>query len=78
MNERPRMGIPLVADRSAASRAATVSVARVVLAAARGTFENDRTGAAQRLVRAAWPDDRQALRIVTRAASSPAQTGVTG
>jgi hypothetical protein len=77
MNTRPQ-GIPLVPDRSAASRVATVSVARAVLAAARGTFENDRAGAAARIVRAAWPDDRQAFRIVTRAASAPAQTGVAG
>jgi hypothetical protein len=33
---------------------------------------------AARLVRAAWPDDRGAIRIVTRAASAPAMTGTTG
>ena len=70
------MGIPLVPDRSAAGRSAIASVVRAVVGKARATFTMDRDAA--RLVRAAWPDDRGALRIVTRAASSPAQTGVTG
>jgi hypothetical protein len=73
-----REGIPLRPDPSAVRDRAVASVARAVLAAARGTFENDRLGAAQRIVRAAWPDDRGALRIVSRAASSPAMTGTTG
>jgi hypothetical protein len=78
MNAPTSKGFPLVPDRSAARRAAVTSVARAVLASARATFENDRTGAAPRVCRAAWPDDRRALAIVTRAASAPAQTGVTG
>jgi hypothetical protein len=78
MNAPARMGIPLRPDPDASRERAVASVARAVLASARGTFENDRAGAAARIVRTAWPDDRQALRIVTRAASAPAQTGVTG
>ena len=58
-------------------RAAT-SLARAVLAEARSTFEMNRVGAAARIVKSAWPDDRRALALVTRAASAPAMTTTTG
>jgi hypothetical protein len=74
----PRAGIPLVPDKKAASRAAATSIVRAVLASARATFESNRDGAALRLARAAWPDDRLARAIVTRATSAPAMTTVTG
>jgi HK97 family phage major capsid protein len=54
------------------------SMARAVLAEAKATFESNREGAALRLVRAAWPSDRMALRLVTKAASAPAMTTTTG
>jgi hypothetical protein len=60
-------------DRAAA---AVTSFTRAVLAKAHSTFENDRD--AGRLVRSAWPDDRMALKLVTRAASALAMTTSTG
>src|SRR6516164_4209983 len=77
MANRPNP-IPLRLDPSAVSRAAVTSLVRAVLAEARATFENDRAGAAVRLARAAWPDDRLARDLVTKAASAPALTTVTG
>jgi hypothetical protein len=38
-----------------------VSLTVAVLASARGTFDSNRTGAAERIVRANWPSDRTAL-----------------
>ena len=69
--ERPA-GIPLRPEPSVLRDRAAISVVRAVVAKARATFTMDRD--ATRLVRAALPDDRGAIRIVTRAASSPAMT----
>jgi hypothetical protein len=70
--------IPLRADPAAVAERHLISTARAVLASARATYEHDRTGAAVRLVRATWPDDRMARELVTKAASSPAMTTTTG
>jgi hypothetical protein len=74
-NNRP---IPLRFDPSARRERAATSLARAVLAEARSTFEMNRVGAAARIVKNAWPDDRRALALVTRAASAPAMTTTTG
>ena len=72
------MGIPLRPDVDAIRDRAAISVVRAVVAEARSTFDMNRTGAAQRIVKSAWPDDRRALRLVTRAPSAPAMTTTTG
>jgi hypothetical protein len=61
-----------VPDRDARRDAAVASVTRAVLGSARATFENDRD--VVRLVRNAWPNDRMARELVTRAISAPATT----
>jgi hypothetical protein len=75
-----RQGIPLKPDigtfRSEQREKGTTSITRAVIGEARSQFTNDRSPA--RLVRATWGTDRDALAIVTRAASSPAMTGTTG
>jgi HK97 family phage major capsid protein len=59
-----------------------VSLARFMLGSARACFEPepDTRSTAHRLIRAAWPDDRAALELVTvtRAASTPAMTTTAG
>jgi hypothetical protein len=75
MTPRP---IPLKPDPDAARETSVRSLARATLASARGTYEIERAGAAARLARASWPADRTALALVTRAASSPAETGQLG
>jgi len=61
---------------SRARDAAVVSVVRGIIAQALATFAQDRSGA--RIVRRQWPQDRQAIAIVERAASSPAMTTTAG
>src|SRR5262245_12901511 len=72
----PRQGIPLRPDPDARRAEAVGSVARAVLAAARRTYENDRD--ARRLAIAAWPNDRLARQLVTKATSAPAMTTTAG
>jgi hypothetical protein len=55
---------------------AVASMTRAVLGSALATFEQDRS--AVRVVRRQWPQDRQAIAIVSHAASAPAMTTQTG
>jgi hypothetical protein len=75
---RPAGAIPFRPDASAIRDAAVSSVTRAVLAEAKSCFEPARDGAAVRFLRAAYPDDRMARELVTRAASSPATTTTSG
>jgi hypothetical protein len=62
--------IPLRPDPSAARAAALASLSRASLAIARAAM--DKSVQASDLARRSWPNDRTAVEIVTRAASSPA------
>jgi len=70
------MPIPRPSDLGLRRQVATPLV-RAVLAQALATYEQDRRSGPH-VVRRMWPQDRQALAIVERAASTPAMTTVTG
>jgi hypothetical protein len=75
MTPRP---IPLRPDPFATRDANVTSAVRYALMTARATFEVDPATAAARLMRSAYPDDRVARELITRAASTPAMTTVSG
>jgi hypothetical protein len=67
-----RAGIPLRPDPDEMRERTAASIVRAVLASALATFEQPRDPAA--VIRREWGSDRDALGIVTRAASAPAMT----
>jgi hypothetical protein len=71
-----RQGVPLVPDRSALGQLALRSLARAGLAATHATLDGSKH--ADAIVRRVWPNDRFATQLVTRTASTPAQTTQAG
>jgi hypothetical protein len=69
MNERPRMGIPLVPDRQSVNRAAVRSLTRAVIAS--GLTALDKSNRPSEFARRMWGDDRT-TELVLRAAVTPA------
>jgi Phage capsid family len=71
MNEHPRRGIPLRADRSAIADATITAFVRACIATARHQF--DKTTRPVEYARRTWGDSGEAVQYLLRAAATPAQ-----
>jgi len=76
MNAHPRRGLPLRVDPNALAAVALTSLTRAVICSARAK-RSFGGGNAQQILRTIWPDDSDAARLVTRAATTPTGSDAT-